>query len=1077
MKTALIKDILREIGKSKSRFFSIFAIIALGAGFFAGLKITCPDMMKSQQVYFEEQNLMDIRLVSTYGFDENDVLAVQKTEGIREIYPSYSKDAFVKNETGENVIAKVMALPESGMNEVVLVEGRLPENAKECVVEIHPEMSVTHKIGDTVTVYTTDTDDPLKDTLWRDNWKVVGIVKSPQYISHDRGSSTIGDGTVDTFIMIPEINFKLEVYTEIYLTLEATKGLDPFGEKYPAEVEKVISELEKVAEVREKERLKDVQEDAREELAKAKKEIASAEKKLADAEKELEDAYDELKQGEKEIAAGWKDYEDGLLKLEEGKITLESELAAGASELYSAEKEIESGWEQYNLGAAEFEEGKAQFEQTLSSMNMSVDSIYSAKTRLEEQIAYFEQFPLTELIVEGLKAQLALVNEFVSGHQQILAGEAELAAARKQLEEGERQIYSGWADYYKGAEEGKKALEDAALELENGKKKLEKAERDIKNGWNEYYEGLEKFKKEKEDAEEEIYSAKEDIKEAEKEIAGIKGPVWYIFTRDDNPGYSSYEGDVNIVEKVGKVFPVFFFLVAMLVCLTTMTRMVEEQRTQVGTMKAIGYGKGAIMAKFIAYSAFASISGAVFGIALCSYVFPEIIFGAYGMMYILPELIHVPMPLMWAGVVAVSVICTGAAVIMACYAELRESPAELMRPKAPKAGKRVLLEKIPFIWKHLNFTKKVTVRNLFRYKKRIFMTILGIAGCAALTLTGIGIYSSISVIIEKQYNELFNYDVIVALDTDAGRKAVNKVMAELDENDVTEKNLGVYMMAAEHKGIGDTSLVVTDDPEALYEMVVLRGRTSGEIYELDDEGVIITERFSEIAELSPGDDIEFYCDGVLFKTKVTAVAENYAMHFIYMTADLYSELSKDEMKPNMVFSVMSDDGKDTQDKLAHELMELEGVLALSFSRTARDTFGKTVESLNYVVVLIVICAAALAFVVLYNLTNINITERIREIATIKVLGFYDREVSNYVFRENVILAFMGAGVGLLLGVWLHAFVLGVIQTNDIMFGRELPWWTFVFAFVMTILFAVIVNWIMYFRLKKISMVESLKSVE
>ncbi len=1077
MKSALIKDILREIGKSKSRFFSIFAIIALGAGFFAGLKITCPDMMTTQQVYFEEQNLMDIRLVSTYGFDENDVLAVEETEGVREVYPSYSKDAFVRNETGENIVAKVMALPESGMNEVVVTEGRLPENPQECVVEMHPEMSVTHNIGDTVTVYTTDPDDPLKDTLWRDNWKVVGIVESPQYISHDRGSSTIGDGTVDTFIMIPERNFKLEVYTEIYVTLDGTKGLNPFEDEYTAEVEKAVYAFESVAEIREKERLKDVQEEARAELAKAKDEIASAEKKLADAEKELEDAYDELKKGEKEIARGWKDYEEGLMKIEEGKVTLDMELASAAKKLKNAEEEIKAGWEQYEAGTAEFEAGKAEFEETLSTMQMSVDSIYSAKSRLEEQIAYYEQFPLTELMVAGLKAQLDIVNEFVSGHQQILAGEAQLAEARKQLEDGEKEISSGWAQYYAGAEEGRKQLEEGAAELEKGKAELEKAERDIKNGWNEYYEGLEGFEKAKEDAEEEIYSAKEDIKEAEKEIAGIKGPVWYIFTRDDNPGYSSFEGDVNIVEKVGKVFPVFFFLVAMLVCLTTMTRMVEEQRTQVGTMKALGYGKGAIMAKFIAYSAFASISGAVFGIALCSYVFPVIIFEAYGMRYVLPELIHVPMPLMWLGVIAVSVICTGAAVIMACYTELRESPAELMRPKAPKAGKRVLLEKIPFIWNHLNFTKKVTVRNLFRYKKRIFMTVLGIAGCAALTLTGIGIYSSIAVIIEKQYNELFNYDIIVALDTDAGRKAVAEVMEELDENEITEKNLGVYMMAAEHKGIGDTNLVVTDNAEALYEMVTLRGRTSGEIHELTDDGVIITERFSEIAELSAGDDFEFYCDGVLFKTKVTAVAENYAAHFIYMTDELYSELSKDDMKPNMVFSIMSDDGKEAQDNLAEELMELEGVLALSFSRTARETFSKSVESLNYVVILIVICAAALAFVVLYNLTNINITERIREIATIKVLGFYDREVSNYVFRENVILALMGAGVGLLLGVWLHAFVLSVIQTNDIMFGPELPWWTFASAFVMTIFFAVLVNWIMYFRLKKVSMVESLKSVE
>ncbi len=1077
MKSAMIKDILREIGKSKSRFFSIFAIIALGAGFFAGLKVTCPDMIETQERYFEEQNLMDIRLVSTYGFDENDVFALEEIDGIKEMYPAYSKDAFVYNETGENIIAKVMALPESGMNEPVLVEGRLPENPKECVVEMHPQMSVTHDIGETITVYTTDPEDPLKDTLWRDNWKVVGIVMTPQYISYDRGSSTIGDGTVDTYIMIPEVNFRLEVYTEVYVTLDAAEGLGAYSDEYSEVVENSIADFEAVAEIREKERLKDVQEEARKELEKAEKEIADAEKKLADAQKELDEGYEELVRAEKDIAEGWREYEDGLAKIEEGKITLEEELEEGRRSLHDAENEIEAGWAEYEAGAAELAEGRKQLEDGLAPLGLTPDNLYQIRDEINKIIAEYEDHPTAGEIIEMVKEALPILDEAISGYEQILEGEAQLEEAREKLEAGEKQIVKGWAEYYKGEEEGRKALEDAVIELEDGKRELERGERELKKGWEEYYEGLAEFEKEKENAYEEIDSAKEDIAEAEKEIAGIKGPTWYVFTREDNPGFSSYENDVFIIESVGKVFPVFFFLVAMLVCLTTMTRMVEEQRTQIGTMKALGYGKGDIMAKFIVYSAFASISGAVFGIALCCFVFPEIIYSAYAMMYVVPAIILVPQPLMWVLVVAVSVLCTGAAVIMACYTELKESPAGLMRPKAPKAGKRVLLERIPFIWNRLNFTKKVTVRNLFRYKRRIFMTILGIAGCAALTLTGFGLYSSISVILEKQYNELFSYDLIVALDTDAGKKAVNEVMLELDENEISEKNLGVYMMAAEYKGIGDTSLVVTDDPEAFSEMVLLRGRTTGEIYELGDEGVIITERFSEIAELSVGDEFDFYCDGVLFETKVSAIAENYAMHFIYMTDELYTELSKDDMKPNMVFTIMSDDGAKAQDKLAHELMEFDGVLALSFSRTARETFGNTVENLNYVVVLIILCAAALAFVVLYNLTNINITERIREIATIKVLGFYDGEVSAYVFRENVILAFMGAGVGLILGIWLHTFVLSVIQTNDIMFGRELPAWVFAVSFAMTIFFAVLVNWIMYFRLKKVSMVESLKSVE
>ena len=1078
MNSAMLKDIFREIGKTKSRFFSIFAIIALGAGFFAGLKATCPDMLETFRNYYAQQELMDIRLVSTYGFDENDIAAIEETDGIKQMYPSYSKDVFVKNDIGANFIAKVMSLPDKGMNEVVVTEGRLPKEPGECVIEKHSQLAVVHEVGDTITVFTTDKDDPIEDTLERSEWKIVGVVMTPQYISFDRGTSTIGDGTVDTFIMVQEENFKYEVYTEVYITLDSAEGLDAYTDEYTAAVEKGVEAFEAVAEVREPERLKEIQKEAQKELDKGKKEIAEAEKKLADAKTELDDAYKQLLDAEKEIARGWKEYNDGLKELEEGKKLLEEELFNAEMQLASAQKQISDGWKQYEDGKTQLDEGKAQVEELLSPLGISIDQIYSYRTELEEKIAYYEKLPFTEMIVAGYKAQIELINSIIlSSYDQIIAGEAELKAAYNELLAGERELASGRAALEEARKDGEKQLSDAEKKLEDGRKELVNGEKEIEDGWKEYYSGLEEYEKAKEEAEEEIESAKEDIAEAEKEIAGIKGPTWYVFTRDDNPGYSSYENDIYIIESVGKVFPIFFFLVAMLVCLTTMTRMVEEQRTQIGTMKALGYSKGKIASKYIVYSSVASFTGAVCGMAFCSYVFPVIIYVAYGMRYIGPKLEFVPIVGVWVAVAAISMLCTVAAVIMACYAELKSNPAELMRPKAPKAGKRVLLERIPFIWSRLSFTKKVTCRNLFRYKKRIFMTILGIAGCAALTLTGFGLFSSISGIIDKQYNEIFGYDLIVAMDTDAGKKAVREVMEELDSDKNITENLGVYMMAAEYSGIGGTNLVVTDDAETFEDMILLRGRTTGEIYELDDDGVIITERFSEMAKLSVGDDFSFYCDGILFETKVSAIAENYAMHFIYMTDKLYTELSKDDMKANTVFCIMEDDGNESRDELANRLTALDGVLALSFSRTTRDTFNDTVKNLNLVVVLIIVCAAALAFVVLYNLTNINITERIREIATIKVLGFYDNEVSAYVFRENLILAILGAGAGLLLGKGLHTFVLSVIQTDDIMFGRGLPLWTYAAAFVMTIFFAVTVNWIMYFKLKKVSMVESLKSVE
>ncbi len=1070
---AAIKDILREIGKTKSRFFSIFAIIAIGAGFFAGLHATCPDMMVTLENYFEEKNLMDIRLVSTYGFNEKDIAAVEKEEDVREIYPTYSKDVFVENEKGENIIAKIMALPEKGMNEVILLEGRLPQNPGECVTE-----SNFMSIGDTVTVYTTDPEDPLSDSLTNESWKIVGKIMSPQYISLKKGSASIGDGVLDSIVMVPEENFTLEVFTEVYLTLNSTKGLGAYDDAYTEKIDEAVTLFEKVGDIREKERYNEIMTEAKEEIADAKQEIADAEKELADAEIELADALKELEDGEKDVKKGWAEYYDGVKEYEEGKETFEKEIADATEELKEAKEELDKAEEQLKEARKELEEGKKEFNDSLGGT--SIDEIYEQRREIQKQINYLKSLsesPETAAQIAQLQGAASQLDKVISANEKLEDGEKELEEAEKEFEAGEKEYKKGKRELKNAKKDGEKELEDAKKELNDAYIELKDAEKDLEEGWQEYNDGIVEFNEEKTKADKEIADAKEDIAEAEKDLAELEEPKWHVFTREDTPGYSTYESDVYIIESVGKVFPVFFFLVAMLVCLTTMTRMVEEQRTQVGTMKALGYGKGMIMAKFLVYSAAASVAGAVFGILLCAYVFPEIIYAAYAMMYILPELIHVPQVPVWIIVTAVGLCCTGSAVIMACYAELKESPAQLMRPKAPKAGKRVLLERVGFIWNRMSFIRKVTVRNLFRYKKRIFMTVLGIAGCGALTLTGFGLQSSISVILEKQYNEIFNYDIIVALDTDAGEDEREKAIFALEENEITEKNLPVYIKSAEHKGFTEISLVVTNSPEEIEKMVLFRGRKSGEIYNLTDEGIIITERLAEIAEVSVGDNFTLLCDGVELEAKVTAIAENYASHFVYMTEALYEKLAGKAPAKNAVFTTMTDDTDAAQEKLAGEMLEHEGVLALSFSRTTREAFSDTVENLNYVIVLIILCAAALAFVVLYNLTNINITERVREIATIKVLGFYDGEVSAYVFRENVILAFMGAVVGVGLGVWLHSFVLSVIQTNDIMFGRDLPLWVFAVSFVMTMLFAVLVNWIMYFRLKKISMVESLKSVE
>ncbi len=1079
MKSALFKDIIREIKRTKSRFFSIFAIIALGAGFFSGLKAACPDMLATQEAYFRDNNLMDIHLLSTYGFDEDDMDAIRAVDGIRGIYPTYSKDVFVKNDRNANLIAKMIAIPDvttaayadKTIDEPVVLKGRMPQSASECVVEKHSQMRTTFNIGDTVSVYTTDSENPLSDSLVRDSWTVVGIVMNPQYISYERGNTTIGDGSIDTYIMIPESNFCYEVYTDVYLTMEDAAAYGAFDDGYWNVMDGNVEEFEAVADVRKDERFAEIKNEAERQLADAKKKLADGEKEaneeLSKAKQELDDAYKELTDGEKKLADGKKQYNDGREEYNNSKKEFDEGIADAELKIEEAQAELDDGYAQYNNGVSQLMEG----------LESSAEQLRAKTAEIKAAISAGMGTPEMEMMLAELERQLGEIEYLINNPEAAIASAEELRTAKDQLEEAGDRLNSAklWLGVEK--ENGQKQLDEAAAELSKAYKTLRDSEKQLADGWDEYNDGLAKYEEAKAESDQKLADARQQILDAEKKVAKLKKPTWYVFTRKDNPGFSTYESDAYRIENVCKIFPVFFFLVAILVCLTTMTRMVEEERTQIGTLKALGYSKAAIASKFIVYSALASLSGSVVGIAAGSFIFPTVIYSAYEMLYKTPALKLQPMPEVWVLVTLCALVCTTAAALMACMAELRSNPAALMRPKAPKAGKRVLLEKIPFVWKRLSFTRKVTVRNLFRYKKRIFMTILGIAGCTALTMAGFGIYSSISVILDKQYSEIFNYDLIVVLDSDAGEYTLETVDKALEEDENTTENVELYMKSLSYKGIGDTSLVVAKDTTKLADVVKFNDRVTGDPLELTDDGVIITERFAELSGLSAGDEFTFTCGGEEITAKVSAVTENYTLHFVYMTENLYEKLCGAKPSYNTYFTIMKDTGDEAQKEMGERLMSLDGVQALSFVKDNRESFGNTVKNLNYVVILIIVSAAMLAFVVLYNLTNINITERIREIATIKVLGFYDNEVSAYVFRENILLTLIGDAIGLGAGVWLHRFVIQVAQTDSVMFGRTLPLWCFAAAFVLTLIFALLVDFIMHFRLKKVSMVESLKSVE
>ncbi len=1151
LRSAAVKDILREIRRTSNRFLSIFAIVALGAGFFAGLKATCPDMLATGDSYFAEQNLLDIRLVSTYGFSEKDLEAIRGVPGVRGVQPSYFKDVFIKNNGNANILARVMALPDgtlpdytdASVNRADLLEGRLPESADECVIEKNAQMPVDFEIGDVLTVYTNDPDDPPEDSLARTSFTVVGVVRSPRYLSFERGGTDIGNGALDTYIMVNAENFTSDVFTEVSVTLADTEGVSAFSDAYEDAVEHGKDLFEALADVREVERYAEIREEADEKLADAERELEGGEltanAELRDARVALYDAKRELQDARVELYDGWAEYHDGQAELADAKEEFAEKIADAEEELADGREELDDGWDEYHDGLDEYKAGLkklerakekledaqaqldagvaaagfsslAEFEGYLNAQQGALDAerrqldLQEAQVRqayaagligeaeldasLAEIAGYRRQLDAAQAELSGYFSSLGTMQsaqaEIDAGWEEYRDGELELeeakdalSEARRTLRDAEEEWEQGRLDLEEARAEGQEEIGDAEKELADAYEELAEGEEDYAEGLKKYEDGREDYEEAKADADEELADAREKIADAKEELADLRKPVWYVFDRSEDDGYSTYDGDSHRIEAVASVFPVFFFLVAVLVCLTTMTRMVEEQRTEIGTYKALGYRRGQIASKFLIYASAASVTGAAAGIAAGTVVFPEVIYNAYALRYLMPGLKLVPDWNLWILVTLVCLACTALAAIWACDLELRAAPAELMRPRAPKPGKRVFLESVGFIWKRLSFLKKVTVRNLFRYKRRMLMTVIGIAGCTALTLTGFGLYSSISRIMERQYSGVFLYDLTTALDENATEAERKEFYDALGQNPIAANNLPVYEKSAEIDGVPDAYFLAFEDGGAASRFISFHERVSGKELALSDDGVLITEKLSEELGLSVGDPITFTADGERITAPITGITENYVFHFIYMTKTCWERYDGVMPEPNLVLTIMSDPGPEAQNALASDLIQKDAVLGLTFVRDSRDSFAETVENLNYVVVLIILSAAALALTVLYNLTNINITERIREIATLKVLGFYDRETSAYVFRESLVLSLIGDAVGLGLGVYLHRFIIGVAETDAIMFGRDLPAWCYFAAFATTIVFTLLVDWIMYFRLKKIGMVESMKSVE
>lgn len=1020
---AIQKDTFREIRRTLGRFFSIFLICGIGAAFFSGIRAASPDMRLAADTYYDEQNMMDVRLLSTVGFEQEDLDLIAQVEGVEGVKAGYTVDVLA-SVGDKNLVAKVYAMTpsaqqgtENDINRPLLLEGRLPQADNECLADARLTYSGL-SIGDTIRV-SSGTDDEITDTLESDTLTVVGIANSPLYNGTTRDSATIGNGTVSGFLMVPDTAFCLERYTEVTLTVAGAEAMMCYDDAYDTTVERVVSALETLGEQRTEAWETDVIQAAKEELADAEQayqdgkqtvdsELAAAQKTIDDGKKELADSKKALEENEKTLSHSRTEWQEGVT-------AFVTQLDPSYTELSQAE-----GWIAEKQG--QYDQAQAQYEQSKPFLTPEQDA--------------------------EAQAQLSALK---GGIDQAAQGLSALQSAQQQIEDGERQISEGRAQL----SDGEKQLDEAQRTL-NGEKA--KAERELEDAW-------------------------QEILDARQEIGDLPDCEWYVLDRNTNVGFVEYGFAAERMQAIANVFPAFFFLVAALVCLTTMTRMVDEQRNNMGVCKALGYGKGVIAAKYLFYALSASLLGSLVGVVIGMQFFPKVIFDAYNSIYNVPTL-YTPMYADLAGMsIAMAVGATFLATLWASLSSLSHKPSELMRPRAPKIGKRILLERVHFLWKRLSFSAKVTARNLFRYKKRLCMTVLGIAGCTALLLIGFGVRDSISTIAAIQFDDLYQYQDTVTMKDDLPQAEIDRCREGVAAQAGVQDTAVLYVKNAQTRSqsAGETEvdayITVPQQSDGLEQWIKLRDVKTKTPLSLDTGGAVITDKMAQTLDLAPGDVLEIKTDDGWRQIPVAAVTEHYLNHYVYLSQADYEQVFGEPPAYNQLYVKTDSTDSAYEESLRAGILKLENVTQASSNTDTIQVFQDTVDNMMTVVIVLILSAGLLAFVVLYNLTNINIGERVREIATLKVLGFTRREVNLYVFRENLWLSLLGVLVGFVLGKYLHLYIMNSVEVEMIRFGRQILPVSYLLAAVLTLVFTLIVSVVMSRKLRKVDMVESLKSVE
>lgn len=1067
------KTTYREIRQSFGRYFAILAIVALGVGFFVGLMVVTPAMVRNGGRYLNSHDLYDLRLLSTLGFEKDSVEAFTGREDVKAVEGAVSSDFLAVDESGKSRVLVAQTLLEV-QNQVELKEGRLPEAANEIVVD--SSLFSKDDIGKTIQV-SDENSEETADLFAYDVYTIVGVADASYYINYQRGSTTLGTGRVSGFVYMLPDGFDTDYYTEIFVRLDQNDKI--YSDVYKAKIEELKTWAEPIAEQEAQNRYDSLKADAQQKVDDAQKELRD---QTADARTDLEEAKQKLTDGQKELADGKEQIADAKKQLQQAKQTL----AQKQTELNNGRAQLADGRSQLEAGQAQLDSARAQLNAVIAAAQSAgsqagAESGVSGSTaaspaQLQQQLA---QLDAQQAVLDAQRNQLE------SSAAELTAGEKQLAAAKQELSSQEEQ-------------------------LNEQEQKLADAEKELADGQKEYEDGLQTL-------DEKTADAKEEIADAQKQIDEIQEPDVYVLGRDTNIGYVSYENDSTIVAGIAKVLPFFFFLVAALVCMTTMNRMVEEQRTQIGVLKALGYSEARIMGKYLFYAGSAAWIGSVIGFLIGSTIFPTVIWNAYKIMYHMGDYELMFDPGLAVASLAVALLCSVGVTWLTCRYELMSTAANLIRPKSPKSGRRVWLEHIPFVWNRMSFLAKVSVRNVFRYKQRFFMMVIGIGGCTALLVTGYGIKDTIADIADMQYEEVQLYDMSATLkegypaaDAAAGEQGIaaagmtgqqantesvsagtsavgGEVTDSADFSELTEvlsessedwmPFCEISMDLTGRSGVKTANVVIPQDTGAAQEYIRLRTEDGEDIPWPGEEEAVISAKLARKCGIRVGDTVTLRTeDGEKLKVKVTALSRNYIYNYVYISPETWKlDNGSDPVYKSVYIHAL--EGAQENRALSEKLLACDVVSAVSVNADMLNQVNKMMGSLDAVVLLVILCAGALAFIVIYNLTNINITERIREIATIKVLGFRPKETASYVFRENVVLTALGTIVGLGAGICLHRFVMANIDVDMVAFQPRVLPFSFVKSVLLTFLFMVIVDIVMYLKLERINMAESLKSVE